>query len=117
VRGALTINMTRFMMVLTASAAVSIFMFNATFADDVPRFDVKRNCNVDVTAYRGDVANKTCVADEQRARKTLVAQWKSFPSASRAQCTQMVSDISGSQSYIELLTCLQMAQDVKKLPK
>jgi hypothetical protein len=29
----------------------------------------------------------------------------------------MVGDIAGSQSYVELLTCLQMAKDVKGLPK
>jgi hypothetical protein len=29
----------------------------------------------------------------------------------------MVTDLVGSQSYVELLTCLQMARDVKSLPK
>ena len=29
----------------------------------------------------------------------------------------MVSDPAGPQSYVELLTCLQMAKDVKSLPK
>jgi hypothetical protein len=29
----------------------------------------------------------------------------------------MVGDVAGLQSYVELLTCLQMAKDVKSLPK
>jgi hypothetical protein len=29
----------------------------------------------------------------------------------------MVGDGAASQSYVELLTCLQMARDVKTLPK
>jgi hypothetical protein len=29
----------------------------------------------------------------------------------------MVGDPAGPQSYVELLTCLQMAKDVKSMPK
>ena len=101
----------------TISVGLYIFLAGPLFADDVPRFNVKKNCHVDVVAYQGNANSVACVADEQKARNTLIAQWKRFSSSSRSRCAQMVGEISGSQSYVELLTCLQMAQDVKTLPK
>ena len=86
-------------------------------ADDVPKLDYRKSCRVDVAAYPGGVGNKACLTDEQQARKTLVDQWKRFSPESRIRCTRMVTDMVGSQSYVELLTCLQMARDVQTLPK
>ncbi|HET7911474.1 MAG TPA: hypothetical protein VFL49_05560 [Pseudolabrys sp.] len=90
---------------------------DAAFADDVPKLDFRKSCRTDVAAYPAGGGNKACLSDEQKARKTLVSQWKRFSPQSRARCTQMVTDMVGSQSYVELLTCLQMAIDSKSLPK
>jgi hypothetical protein len=90
---------------------------NSAFADDVPKLDFAKSCRTDVAAYPGGGGNKACLTDEQNARKTLVRQWKQFGQDSRTRCTRMVTDMVGSQSYVELLTCLQMARDVKTLPK
>ena len=90
---------------------------NAALADDVPKLDFTKSCRGDVAAYPGGGGNKACIRDEQRARKTLVSQWKRFSPQSRTRCTSMVTDMVGAQSYVELLTCLQMARDVKSLPK
>ena len=90
---------------------------NAALADDVPKLDFTKSCRGDVAAYPGGGGNKACIRDEQRARKTLVSQWKRFSQQSRTRCTSMVTDMVGAQSYVELLTCLQMARDVKSLPK
>ena len=38
-----------------------------------------------------------------------------FAPAVQNECTQL-SSMKGFQSYVELLTCLQMTQDAKKLP-
>src|SRR5690242_18154962 len=97
--------------------ALFALLSNAAFADDVPKLDFKKACHVDVAAYPGGGGNKACLTDEQNARKTLVKQWKQFGQDSRTRCTRMVTDMVGSQSYVELLTCLQMARDVKTLPK
>lgn len=90
---------------------------DAAFADDVPKLDFNKSCRTDVAAYPGGGGNKACIRDEQQARKTLVSQWMQFGQDSRTRCTRMVTDLVGSQSYVELLTCLQMARDVKSLPK
>lgn len=89
----------------------------AAFADDVPKLDFAKSCRAGVAAYPGGGGNKACLTDEQNARKTLVKQWKQFGQDSRTRCTRMVTDMVGAQSYVELLTCLQMARDVKSLPK
>jgi len=90
---------------------------DAALADDVPKLDFNKSCRTDVEAYPGGGGNKACITDEQRARKTLVSQWKRFSPQSRTRCTAMVTDMIGSQSYVELLTCLQMARNVQSLPK
>jgi len=103
--------------VLFCVAAMSIgVQMNSAIADDVPTYDVRKNCKTDTQAYQGS-GNQACVTDEQNARTTLVGQWSQFSAESRTRCARMVGDIAGSQSYVELLTCLQMAKDVKGLPK
>jgi hypothetical protein len=84
-------------------------------ADEVPPLDVNKSCRAD--AYRGSGPDATCLADEKKAREVLVSQWTQFAPESRANCVQAATDIAGAQSYVELLTCLQMAKDVKSLSK
>jgi len=104
--------------VLVSIAAISLgVQMSAAVADELPTFDVRKNCKADVQADSTAGTVTSCLADEQNARTTLVSQWTQFAPESRTKCTKMVSDIAGSQSYVELLTCLQMAKDVKTLPK
>jgi hypothetical protein len=90
---------------------------DVALADNVPKLDYTKSCRADVAAYPGGGGNKACLADEENARKTLVAQWNRFSPASKAHCISMVTDMVGDQSYVELLTCLQMSKDVLTLPK
>jgi hypothetical protein len=83
-------------------------------AGGVPNFDVATSCRgaADVmTATPG-----SCTADEESARGELAKRWTQFVSADRTHCTAL-SSMKGFQSYVELLTCLEMAADAKKLPK
>ena len=98
-------------------AALFGLLANAAFAQDVPKLDFNKSCRTDVSAYPGGGGNKACITDEQNARKTLVAQWKRFSPESRARCSSMVTDMVGSQSYVELLTCLQMSTGFQIRPK
>jgi hypothetical protein len=109
--------MTKFvMLIITAVVSVCVQPL-AAVADEVPTFDVKKTCHVDVQAYPGGGSVASCLADEQKAREVLVSQWTQFGPESRTRCTQMVNDIAGDQSYVELLGCLQDAKEVKTLPK
>jgi hypothetical protein len=104
------------MLIVTTVISVSMQPL-AAVADEVPTFDVRKSCHADVKAYPGEERVAGCLADEQKAREVLVSQWTQFGPESKARCTQMVNDIAGTQSYVELLTCLQDAKAVKALPK
>jgi hypothetical protein len=83
-----------------------------TVADTVPKFDIARSCKLDAAATAGlsvDQSIKSCMNDEQNARRQLGSQWSKFPAASRASCTSQES-IGGTPSYVSLQTCLQLGQ-------
>jgi hypothetical protein len=96
-------------------------------ADDVPDFNIQRECRVDsASAYdlnAGlDATIKRCVRDEQAAKGQLEKNWSSFAAADRAMCTGMTvgekgDDSSTPPSYVELMTCLNDQQYARKLPK
>jgi hypothetical protein len=93
------------MIVLSSQMVVAV-------ADGVPNFDIARSCRLDVAATTGlsvDQSLKTCVNDEQRAKRQLAGQWSKFPAPGRASCISLES-IGGTPSYVSLLTCLQMGQ-------
>jgi hypothetical protein len=93
------------MIVLSSHLVVAV-------ADTVPKFDIARSCKLDVAATAGlsvDQSTKSCMNDEQKARKQLGSQWSKFPASSRASCTGQES-IGGTPSYVSLQTCLQMGQ-------
>jgi hypothetical protein len=113
--------MTKLAMLIAVAAATFCAQQSAVLADEVPTFDVRKSCKADVQAFQGTAGGQAnpnaCLADEQTARATLVSQWTQFAPETRSRCAQMVGDSAGPQSYVELLTCLQMAKDVQSLPK
>ena len=109
--------MTKLTMLVSVTALSLGVQLQSAMADEVPNYDVRKSCKTDLQQYPSAQSATGCLADEQNARTTLVSQWTQFAPESRSRCTQMVSDPAGPQSYVELLTCLQMAKDVKGLPK
>ena len=72
--------------VLVSVAAISLAVqVTSAIADDVPTYDVSKNCKTDVQAYQGGGNQQGCLADEQNARTTLVGQWSQFTPDSRAR--------------------------------
>jgi hypothetical protein len=55
---------------------------------------------------------KSCLASEQRTREELTKNWSNFPAEDRIGC---VKSLTFSPTYTELVTCLEMRRDVKKL--
>jgi hypothetical protein len=64
-------------------------------ADEVPTYDVRKSCKVDLQSYSTAQTNSGCLADEQNARATLVSQWTQFTPESRSRCSQMVGSVAG----------------------
>jgi hypothetical protein len=95
--------------VLTASHLVLV-------ADRIPQFDVGPSCRAAATAgISADRNEDSCRRDETGARQKLEKEWSGFTSAERGRCTSL-SHRGGSPSYVELLTCLELAKQAKGLP-
>jgi len=105
--------MTRLAILAAVGASAVVAQSFGALADDVPTFDLRKTCKTDVQAFgdtaRGQASDTACLNDEQNARATLVSQWTQFSAASKRECVQLQGDAAGPQSYVELLTCLQMA--------
>ena len=92
-------------------------------ADNVPQFDMRRECKIDSNAVfdpslgmSGTI--KRCVDDEQKAKDQLQTEWSGFIDSDRAMCMASTSnDPAKPPSYVELLTCLEDQQLARKLPK
>jgi hypothetical protein len=57
---------------------------------------------------------KNCIESEQAVREQLVKQWSSFTADDRTHCINETT-MGGESSYTELLTCLEMARDVRAM--
>jgi hypothetical protein len=109
-------------MLLPFSTLVLASQLIVTVADNVPKFNIERGCKVDSTASSLDTGLdetiKRCVHDEQQAQDQLQTQWSQFAPSDKALCTSQTTEGGGvPPSYVELLTCLQGQQLVKKLDK
>src|ERR1019366_3198008 len=85
-------------------------------ADPVPKFDTGPSCRsagaAAVTPTRDTAA---CERDEINPRTTLEKEWSQFTPSDQASCARLVT-LGGRPSYVELLTCLELAKQVKELP-
>jgi hypothetical protein len=57
---------------------------------------------------------KNCLDSEKATRDELVKQWSTFAPPDKTACTNE-SRMGGDSSYTELLTCLEMARDVRSM--
>ncbi|HET8974464.1 MAG TPA: hypothetical protein VFN63_14380 [Pseudolabrys sp.] len=94
--------------ILTASHIVLV-------VDAVPKFNVEQTCRRagEVSVSLGRSAGD-CKRDEEDAHSKL--HWAQYSPAQRAGCVRF-SSLGSSPSYVELLTCLEMAKQAKELPE
>jgi hypothetical protein len=107
-------------MILPAALAIGAALA-LPVVDGVPNLNVEQVCNG--IAKQGGVTfhdpsidkeKKNCLATEQSVRDELVKQWPNFSAADKVSCVNE-SKTGGESSYTELLTCLEMARDVRTL--
>jgi hypothetical protein len=53
---------------------------------------------------------------EQEDRQTMIKEWSTFSSSDRQHCIAEAT-MGGESSYTDLVTCLEMARDVRHLSK
>ena len=89
--------------------------------DSVPTLNVEQVCTG--IAQQGGVTfhdsaigqeKKDCLDSEKAIRDELAKEWSSFSPADKTACTNE-STMGGESSYTELLTCLEMARDVRTM--
>ena len=90
-------------------------------SDSVPTLNVEQVCQGiaqqgGVTFHDPQIAQekKDCLDSEQAIRDELGKQWSKFNATDKVACTNE-SRMGGDSSYTELLTCLEMARDVRAL--
>ena len=83
----------------------------AVTPDKMPAFDIAHSCQTEGTSV---VAPEQCTRDETKARDQVQTEWSQFAAADKATCTKTTTT-GDTPSYVELLTCLEMARDAKKL--
>lgn len=88
----------------------------APAADEVPRFDIGPSCKAAATAAVTTSRDESaCKADENAALDKLKQDWGQYNTTQRGHCVRL-SSLGGSPSYVELLTCLELAKAAAELP-
>jgi hypothetical protein len=76
-------------------------------SDAVPKFDIVRECRFEGGST---VEFDRCSQDETEALEQLKANWAQFTGVDESSCVGAAT-IGGVASYVELLTCLEMARE------
>ena len=86
--------------------APSCAIDQAYATDRLPAFEIARNCQQEVVGSGTSVAS--CTKAETGAKDELTTRWSQFNASDKNFCVG-TSSIGGDQSYVELLTCLEMS--------
>ena len=76
-------------------------------SETVPQFDIVKECHFEGGST---VEVDRCSEDEGAALRDLQQDWIQFAGSDKRNCT-VEATTSGFASYVELLTCLEMARD------
>jgi len=99
-----------FIFITSLAAALLNVQSYASAADSVPKFDIARECR---SEGGSKAVQEKCAEDEAEARDQLPPLWVQSSAADKANCVKETS-MDGTPSYVELLTCLEMARDAKR---
>ena len=102
----------------------SIFLLAAVWparADNVPVLHIDELCRGIVSQSTDPLAGgeptvtfEQCMTAEQDDRAQLKKEWPTFSAADKKHCVAE-AQMGGEASYTELLTCLEMARDVRTM--
>jgi hypothetical protein len=104
--------------VATVLAALYLSGLSAR-SDDIPTLDVNPVCRG--IATQGELEEglqqtsfEQCVKSEQEVREQMKKEWSTFSTADKSHCVSLAKT-GGESSYTELITCMEMARDVRAL--
>jgi len=110
----------RYLTTIAVLAAV-LFPVAGARADDPPTLNVEQLCR-GIASQSADplaggeprVGFERCMEAERQDREQLKKVWSSFAPEDRRHCVAETK-MGGESSYTELITCLEMARDVKTM--
>ena len=85
-----------------------------TAADRVPNFNIEPICREVAGRAYAPHYKETCLRKEREAEEQLRQKWATFRASDRSYCTKLAS-LGGVPSYVELLTCLDVAQSAARV--
>jgi hypothetical protein len=85
-------------------------------ADTVPKSDVERTWRPAAAVGLPGRTAAACQHDENDARTKLEHEWTRDNAAQRSQCEHFAG-LDRAPSYVELLTCLEIAKQAAELPE
>ena len=88
-------------------------------SDDIPTLDVRPVCRgiasqSELETGLQQTNFEECVKSEQATREQIKKEWSTFSTADKTHCVALAKT-GGESSYTELLTCMEMARDVRQL--
>jgi len=91
----------------------------AAQSDDIPTLDVNPVCHGiamqgELEAGLQQTSFQQCVQSEQATREEIKKEWSTFSASDKSHCVALAKT-GGESSYTELITCMEMARDVRKL--
>lgn len=85
-------------------------------ANRVPELNIEPSCRAAAeAAVAPNREADVCKRNELTARGKLNDEWGQFTPVQKTHCVSLTG-LGGSPSYVELLTCLEMAKAAKELP-
>ena len=103
---------------LRCAVVLGIALFGAGVtqaAEKPPQLEVGRSCDAAASHGLNGRTRDACMSEENAAKSTLNDKWKDFTARQHTRCTGLVK-MGGPPSYVELLTCLEMAEQAKRIP-
>ena len=103
----------------TQAASALILALAATAAaaqSGVPTLNLSGTCRaLDRKDFSIQIDPQRCLKTENEARAKLVDDWAKYSAADRSLCTQ-TARMGGVESYVQLLTCLELQHDLAAGP-
>ena len=101
--------------------AILLPLFTLPAFGGVPELNVNAVCkarSADAKMLQSppDESTADCVRDEEAAKQQLSTLWVSTSVAIRSRCQSDARSL-GTRSYLDLLSCAQLAEDTKSDPK
>jgi hypothetical protein len=100
-------------MLLHLPIAIMAMLSPVAVSDAVPKFDIVRECRFEGGST---VEFDRCSQDEAAALEQLKANWAQFAGVDKSTCLPAAT-VGGLASYVELLTCLEMAREANNTDK